>query len=1299
MPITANVVYFDCADTWGTYRMLMRTISFYFEGNIIPLNYSDVSAVSTDEGASALLLFDNQAYITYNWYTETITNVRIYVHFNSTITFDEIRVFNGASSSGTQGVKTCRVYHTMDTSAINTTYGAPIIGGTEIDVPEFGKNDTGVYEQVIYSENVVEVIDIDLDIITTSEVLSELVKPSDGEVRSVLFDIKNAYNTTAGVGIRAIDFYFNNELIEVAEADFSATATGWLYTDDNFHPRNAFISALAISGAEGANGYRSELTSNTNQRLSVHFKEKIVFDKIVVHNYNYSSASSANLLGAKDVKITTSPLGYLSDVYDDVVEYGTTIFDGTFDAHINRTLADDQVIYDIGPADNPRYHGVYVDVTDNWGASDGVGIRSIEFFLDDVIVDIDSSGGHLAFGSQLGTTYAPLKSFDNVNTSKTGVAGNNQWLSATNINGSTRLYLLLNQREPLFFNKIVINNAHNSGGDTDYGAKNIKIIATEEATYEWEYDTPIPGGVVLFDGILPEHVALDQSDDFEVYNISLENRYIDGNVTSPIPEFFSYVLSALPLSDLDIIADINSPIVELLSDVANDAEFILWSDGSVVSPLSSTGGLLYNDPGPKTYTNGKPWNNQIAFNTDQPVQVGTASTGVSLPAIRTQAQVIVAGSKVHILGGYGDVVTPLLPTITADIEPDGTILSWVESGEDTYRIRGETFITKDRAFIVGGSFFGDASANVSTATINSDGSLGAWEPTHSLKGARKDFGIAVTRNRVYVFGGLSNAVIGDGVESKTVEYAPINYDGTIGEWQLAPEAYLPSAMSSVYAICTGPKIYVAGDDEIWSADVSDEGVIFGGWTFEDTATPNAKYIATEDNLYLIGQGDNNYGFFSGSHTYAAPITNGIIDFNSIVQAGQLNEYQWDACVFITNSKVHIAGGYEMRFVDYGGGNYQYLEPEIVSTVRTVEFTGGQNDYSDQISLAELTSVPIIGRYTPPPIYVHSYFGDWRFLDMEVHTPLSSIDALGSELIFCDGIIKSYVPVIIGEDSEIINISISTFSPVISSYAKRGPYNKIEIKQKKAIVESVVSVPYVLWGDIVAKKPKVDGQFTWSIEFSTYVPVLKSIVLNPQAAPISYITKAPSINSVMSNPIVLNSLIDSPVPSVASMIVLSPMCIFNLDTKKPSISSSLAWESFIDLSIETKVPAVLGRMLFPPSIDINLNVEPNIDASIDIGVVVNGRTNSPLVSVYSTLESTRVISIDISPKEYSLQGFIQESIHGRISSKPIILNAAISAGIAINVGIESPNIPIIRSSVYVPDTYSEIEFNRGRLCGK
>ena len=281
---------------------------------------------------------------------------------------------------------------------------------------------------------------------------------------------------------------------------------------------------------------------------------------------------------------------------------------------------------------------------------------------------------------------------------------------------------------------------------------------------------------------------------------------------------------------------------------------------------------------------GKPWCQQYEFNTTQSSDITGWSGGTSLPGALSLSQAIVTRNRVYLLGGLYD--SAVATVYTAPINSDGTLGTWSTGPSLPVAVfSAQVVITKNRVYLLGGinASYADIST-VYTAPINSDGTLGGWSTGPSLPGILSQSQAIVTKNRVYLLGGAI------GFSSVANVYtAPINSDGTLGGWSTGTS--LPAALSKSQAIVTQNRVYLLGGTNggsplstVYTAPINGDGTL-GAWstgTSLPAALAESQAIVTQNRVYLLGGTDRLSNF---STVYTAPFSGGLNDYSTFYTTG------------------------------------------------------------------------------------------------------------------------------------------------------------------------------------------------------------------------------------------------------------------------------------------------------------------------------------------------------------------------------------------------------------------------------
>lgn len=224
---------------------------------------------------------------------------------------------------------------------------------------------------------------------------------------------------------------------------------------------------------------------------------------------------------------------------------------------------------------------------------------------------------------------------------------------------------------------------------------------------------------------------------------------------------------------------------------------------------------------------------------------------------------------------------------------------------------GQVIVTKNRAYLFGGISGTTTLNSVYTCTINNEGVLSSWTRlnTHDLPVAMAGHQAVVTKNTVYLIGGT------DGVNvSRSVYYCSIDSvtGDLVGTWQTGN--LLPEAISLSQSFVTRNKVYLVGgrdtvnsSSKVYSATYDISTGILGAWETETNLPGPLRLscsVITKNRVYMVG-GYNGTSFVNT--VYTAPILdNGNIGTWTVgipfpIDIGS-------AQVVVTQKRVFILGG-------------------------------------------------------------------------------------------------------------------------------------------------------------------------------------------------------------------------------------------------------------------------------------------------------------------------------------------------------------------------------------------------------
>jgi N-acetylneuraminic acid mutarotase len=191
-------------------------------------------------------------------------------------------------------------------------------------------------------------------------------------------------------------------------------------------------------------------------------------------------------------------------------------------------------------------------------------------------------------------------------------------------------------------------------------------------------------------------------------------------------------------------------------------------------------------------------------------------TNTSLPFGRSEHSSVACGGYVYVIGGY-DGSSYLSDVSYALVNEGGALGSWHSTASLSQgRIEHGSVASGGFLYVIGGiDYAWGYTDSVVRAAPNSDGSLVSWESATSLPSPRCRLATVARGNYVYAIGGMDNS----GNASSDVFYAHVNVDGSLGTWQST--AILLSPRYSSTAEASGGYIYVIGgyDGSSYFADV------------------------------------------------------------------------------------------------------------------------------------------------------------------------------------------------------------------------------------------------------------------------------------------------------------------------------------------------------------------------------------------------------------------------------------------------------------------------------------------------
>ncbi len=295
----------------------------------------------------------------------------------------------------------------------------------------------------------------------------------------------------------------------------------------------------------------------------------------------------------------------------------------------------------------------------------------------------------------------------------------------------------------------------------------------------------------------------------------------------------------------------------------------------------------------------------------------------SLPAPTYSATSVEYNGFLYEIGGCS-TECPTNEVITAPIDFNGVLGSWT----NTTNLPTPTYAATSVAYHgylyeIGGSSGSRSLANVEFAPIQNDGTIGGWKATKRLPVSTNWATSVAYHGYLYEIGGSSGSR-----SLANVEFAPIQNDGTIGGWKATTR--LPIAIHLATSVAYHGYLYEIGGASSTSAvatvefaPIQNDGTI-GRWKWT-SALPTGLFTATsvEHNGYLYVMGGN-----SGSKSVAT------VEFAHIKGKGTLGP--WKPMTILPNV-INWATSVTYKDHLYEIGGYDAGGP--TSVVTNTEFIG------------------------------------------------------------------------------------------------------------------------------------------------------------------------------------------------------------------------------------------------------------------------------------------------------------------------------------------------------------------------
>lgn len=297
----------------------------------------------------------------------------------------------------------------------------------------------------------------------------------------------------------------------------------------------------------------------------------------------------------------------------------------------------------------------------------------------------------------------------------------------------------------------------------------------------------------------------------------------------------------------------------------------------------------------------------------------TGLSGVYTPGCIAYSRSFAANGYLYTVGGLAasdcsTAGTSSFATVAyAPLGRDGTVGSWTATSSlNTARYHFALAVYGGYVYVIGGQQNGSTIlSSVEYAPINSNGTLGSWTTTTSLGAVAYDQGGGAYNGYVYSFGGITTG----STYLTTVSYASVKSDGSLNSWNTTTG--LPSARALSGATTYNGYAYIVGGTDgtnalgdVLYAKLNSDGTITSGSWNNTSALPAARQgveaVVQNGYLYAVA-GFNSSGAVTKTAVAAINANGSLGQFAQTANAISTSPSYTAAAVY--DGYAYIVGGY------------------------------------------------------------------------------------------------------------------------------------------------------------------------------------------------------------------------------------------------------------------------------------------------------------------------------------------------------------------------------------------------------
>ena len=336
--------------------------------------------------------------------------------------------------------------------------------------------------------------------------------------------------------------------------------------------------------------------------------------------------------------------------------------------------------------------------------------------------------------------------------------------------------------------------------------------------------------------------------------------------------------------------------------------------------------------------NGRPWEQQYHFNTEQAAIFGSTIQYGTTPITMQYTVPVVTKNKVFLIGGMQDSVRSAQVKrvqIIDDSVLDPVWENWNLLPKALFGHR--VLVIAGAVYVIGGiDFNGAFSTSVYRSVIDENGDLGAWSEMPALPTATAFMAAVVVGRHIRLYGGLRSG----NVPTADCWEAELTSAGLYSSW--TPVSPLSSAVSYPVVAVTKSKLYLIGGSGtaggysvIHEASIQSDGSV-GAMSVSLRTNPitDARYsscIVTRNHVYLLQAYDGSTNYLGRVYGAAIDSEGNIGPWSIYFTRSTITKV--DATVFVVRDKLYLMGGTDPTAA------------QPATRMFHTNFLGGQSDYS------------------------------------------------------------------------------------------------------------------------------------------------------------------------------------------------------------------------------------------------------------------------------------------------------------------------------------------------------------------